>query len=241
MPDPSPAPAVPLLRRLADLAGPPVPLDRREIRVLALLALVALSQGWAGNVLTHTLASTRETFELTDQGMFDIQAAVRALALFGLAFSWWADHRGRRGPLLLAFALLPIANLATAFSGSLAWFAATQSVVRIGTVALGALALVVLAEEVNPKIRGYAAGVFSLFLSMGTGWGLILSRALDSGGETWRWLFGFSGVSLIVFPLLAVHLRESRAFRPGTPRPPLSAVLRGGLARYFIPIALLSF
>ena len=53
--------------------------------VLALLALVALSQGWAGNVLTHTLASTRETFDLSDQGMFDVQAVVRAAAFLGLA------------------------------------------------------------------------------------------------------------------------------------------------------------
>jgi MFS family permease len=76
---------------------------------------------------------------------------------------------------------------------------------------------------------------------MGTGWGLLLSSIAERGDEAWRWLFGLSSVSLVVFPLLALHLKESRAFRKGTPRPPLAAVLRKGLARYFWPMALLSF
>jgi len=226
-----------LLRHLA----PPEPLGWREIKILILLGLVAFSQGWAGNVLTHTLAFTRVTYGLSDAGIADVQAIVRTVALLALAFSWWSDHRGRRGPLLLAFSVMPVANLLTVFADSLAAFAAWQSITRIGTVALGALALVVLAEEIEPKARGYAAAVFALFLSMGTGWGLLLSSIAERGDEAWRWLFGLSSVSLLVFPLLALHLKESRAFRRGTPRPPLAAVLRRGLARYFWPMALLSF
>lgn len=220
---------------------PPVPLDRREIKILILLGLVAFSQGWAGNVLTHTLAFTRVTFGLSDARIADVQAIVRGVALLALVFSWWSDHRGRRGPLLVAFVILPVANLFTVLSDSLATFAGWQSITRIGTVALGALALVVLAEEIEPEVRGYAAAVFALFLSMGTGWGLLLSSIAERGDEAWRWLFGLSSVTLLVFPFLAVHLKESRAFRPGTPRPPLGAVLHRGLARFFWPMALLSF
>jgi hypothetical protein len=55
------------LRHLA----PPLPLARREIKILILLGLVAFSQGWAGNVLTHTLAFTRVTYDLSDAGIAD--------------------------------------------------------------------------------------------------------------------------------------------------------------------------
>ncbi len=127
----SPRPTARLLKPLA----PPVPLTRREIGILALLAAAAFSQGWASNVFTHTLAYTRVTFGLSDQGIADIEAVVRATALLALLLSWWADRHGRRGPLLLAFLLIPAANLATAFAPSLPVFAALQGVARIGTIA----------------------------------------------------------------------------------------------------------
>ena len=98
-----------------DHLKPPVPLERREIRVLALLAIVALAQGWTGAVITHTLAFTRVTFDLSDSRISDILALTRAVALGALVFSWWGDNHGRRGPLLLAFFLVPTANLMTAF------------------------------------------------------------------------------------------------------------------------------
>ena len=228
---------VPLLEHLR----PPEPLSRRELGVLALLATIAFGQGWAGNVLTHTLPFTREGFGLSDQGIADVQAIVRSVALLALVFSWWGDNRGRRGPLLFAFFLLPAANLATAFAPNLTTFATFQGVARIGTIAIGSLALVVLAEEMNPTVRGYAAAVYALFLSMGTGFGLLISPLGDTGDDGWRLLFGVGTVPLLVLPVLMLRLRESRAFRPGRPRPSIGALLRSGTARYFWALAGLSF
>jgi len=237
---PSSQPARRRFRGALGSLAPPVPLRRTEIGVLALLAAAAFSQGWTSNVFTHTLAYTRETFGLTDQRIADVEAVVRATALVALALSWWADRRGRRGPLLLAFAILPAANLATAFAPSLAVFAGLQGVARIGTIALGALGLLVIAEEVNPAVRGYASGIFALGLSMGTGFGLIITPAAQASDEAWRALFGISALPLLLLPVLAFRLRESRAFRPGT-HAPLGAALQGALARRFWPMAGLSF
>lgn len=226
--------------RLLGPLAPPVPLGRREVGILALLGVAAFSQGWAANVFTHTLAYTRVTFGLSDQGIADVEAVVRAVALVALAFAWWADHHGRRGPLLLAFLLIPAANLATAFAPSLPVFAALQGVGRIGTIALGALGLVMVAEEANPQVRGYASAIFALGLSMGTGFGLLVTPVAQTGAEAWRILFAVSSAPLLLLPVLARRLHESRAFRPGT-RARLSLALRGGLARYFWPMAGLSF
>jgi MFS family permease len=220
---------------------PPARLESREVRVLALLSVVAFAQGWAGNVLTHTLAFTRVTFGLSDRGIADVEAVVRGVALLALFLSWWSDHHGRRAPLLAAFVMLPAANLVTAFMPSLQAFAAAQAVARIGTMALGALALVVLAEEVAPAVRGYASALFVLFLSMGTGFGLLVSPIADISPEAWRILFGLSALPLAVFPFLAFRLRESRLFEPPERRPPLAAVLRPGVAGHFWPMAGLSF
>ena len=205
-----------------------------------MLAAAAFSQGWAANVFTHTLAYTRETFGLTDQGIADVEAVVRATALLALLLSWWADRRGRRAPLLIAFALIPTANLMTAFAPSLPVFAALQGVARIGTIALGALGLLLIAEEVNPAVRGYAAGIFAMGLSMGTGFGLIVTPQAQASDEAWRWLFGASALPLLLLPVLYLRLRESRAFRPGT-HASLGAALQAGRAARFWPMAGLSF
>jgi MFS family permease len=235
-------PAPPRRRLSAPLARltPPAPLTRAETGLLVLLAAVAFSQGWTGNVFTHTLAYTRVTFGLSDQHIADVEAVIRATALLALMLSWWADHRGRRGPLLLAFFILPAANLATAFAPSLPVLAALQGAARIGTIALSALALLVIAEEVNPKVRGYASAMYALGLSMGTGFGLLVTPVAQRGPQVWRILFAVSGLPLLLLPVLIRRLHESRAFHPGT-RAPLGAALRGGLARHFWPMAGLSF
>ncbi|NQV07516.1 MFS transporter [bacterium] len=231
----------PLTVSLLDVVKPPERLSKREIRVLALLAIVAFSQGWAGNVLTHTLALTRETFGLSDGGVAGLQATVRAVALLALVFSWWGDRHGRRKPLLLAFFVIPAANIVTAIAPSLTAFTLSQATARIGTIALSALALVVLAEEIGPAVRAYAAGIFALFLSMGTGFSLIVSRFGDLSPEAWRWLFAASGIPLMVLPFLVINISESRAFEKDAERPPLRSVITGPTAKFFWAIAGLSF
>jgi MFS family permease len=219
---------------------PPVPLERREIGILALFAVIALTQGWTGAQITHTLPFVKEAFDLSDRQVFDVLAIVRAVALLALFFSWWGDKVGRRTPLLIAFVLLPAANLATAFAPSLFAYTTLQSVARIGTIALGSLAAVMLAEELNPLLRGYGLGVAALFASLGTGLGLLLRFIGDLSDDGWRILLALSSLPLLVFPLLLGRLRESRAYRPTGRRPPLRAVLEGGLARYFWPMAVVS-
>jgi len=237
---PSPPPARRRLGGAFASLAPPVPLRRREVAVLALLGAAAFSQGWSSNVFTATLAHTRVTFGLSDQGIALVEVVVRATALTALALSWWADRRGRRGPLLAAFAILPLANLATAFAPNLAAFAGLQGVARVGTIALGALGLLIIAEEVNPAGRGYASATYALGLSMGTGFGWLLAPLAERSAEAWRLLFAAGALPVVLVPLLALRLRESRAFRPGT-RAPLAVALGRGLRRRFWPMAGLSF
>lgn len=215
-------------------------ITRREAVILGLFAVVALSQGWAGTVVTHTLPFVQEDLRLSDAEIFDLMAIIRGASLLALGLSWWSDHHGRRRPLLIAFAILTSANLVTALVPGTASFTITQAVARIGAVAVGSLALVVLAEEIGPRIRGYAIGLYALFGSVGTGLGLLL-RPFGAGGDDWRILFGLSALPLLVLPFLTRRIKESRAFIRASERPPLAAVFRRGHAARFWPMALLSF
>lgn len=209
--------------------------------MLGLFALVALTQGWAGAAITHALPFAQEDFGWSDARVFDALATVRAISLLALALSWYGDHRGRRRPLLVAFVLLPLGNLATAIFADPVAFTALQSVARIGTIALGSLAIVVLAEEIDPGVRSYAIGIYALFGSLGTGLGLLLRPLGEGGTDTWRVLFVMSAAPLLAAPFLAGRLRESRVYVQRTMRPRLGAVLRPPHGARFWPMAGLSF
>jgi MFS family permease len=223
--------------RIRNALRPPVPLDRREIGLLALFAVLAFTQGWSGAQITHALPFVRDDFGLSDREVFDLLSIVRAISLTALLFSWWGDRGGRRTPLLVAFAALPVFNLITTFVPSTPWFIAAQAGARVGNIALGSLVIVVLAEEINPRARGYGLGVAALFASAGTGFGLLLRFLGEQSDESWRLLFVISSAPLLAFPLVWRRLAESRAYRTPVRRPPLREALRGGLARYFWPMA----
>ena len=219
---------------------PPVPLERREIGILALFAIVALTQGWSGAVITHALPFAQKDFGWSDAQVFDVLALVRLVSLVALAFSWFGDTRGRRVPLLLAFVLLPLANLLTALVGDPAGFTGLQSVARIGAIAIGALAIVVLAEEVSPAVRGYSIGIYALFGSLGTGIGLLVRPLAEGPDDGWRLLFALSAIPLVAAPFLIRRLGESRAYEQPETRPPLTSVLTKHADRFW-PMAGLAF
>ena len=232
--------SLPDLRIRATLS-PPKSISRREVVILGLFAIIALTQGWSGAAITHALPFTQKDFGWSDARVFDILATVRAFSLLALALSWYGDHRGRRRPLLIAFVLLPLGNLATAIFAEPAFFTGAQSIARVGTIALGSLAVVVLAEEVKPGIRSYAIGIYALFGSMGTGLGLLLRPLAANGVDSWRPIFALSSIPLLAAPFLILRIGESRAYVQRASRPGLSAVLRAPHGRRFWPMAALAF
>jgi len=227
--------------RLRRTLSPPEPISRREFVILGLFAIIALTQGWSGAALTHALPFAQEAFGWSDARVFDVLATVRAASLLALALSWYGDHRGRRRPLLIAFVLLPLGNLATALFADPVSFIGLQSLARIGTIALGSLAIVVLAEEIKPEIRSYSIGIYAMFGSIGTGLGLLLRPIAATGTDHWRLIFAFSALPLLAAPFLAMRIGESRAYVARTVRPRIGAVLQAPHGRRFWPMAGLAF
>jgi len=209
-------------------------------RITFLLGIVAFVAGYAGAQMAHTLPFARLSLDLTEGQMSLLFAIVRAVSLLGVAFSIVADRRGRRTPLLAAFALISAASLLTAFVPTTAVYAASQSLVRIGVVAIAALGLVLLSEELSPPVRGYGIGLYGLAGSLGVGTGLLLLPIAERAPDAWRILFALAGVGLLALPMLMRFIPESRAFRPG-PTIPFFKALNLGLGKHFWPLAGISF
>ncbi|MDJ0790272.1 MAG: MFS transporter [Acidimicrobiia bacterium] len=214
--------------------------NAQDRRILFLASIIGFVAGYAGSQMPHTLPFARTALELTEGQMSGVFAAVRAVSLLGVLFAIPADTNGRRRPILAAYVLMLIASLGTALLPSAVAYTATQSLVRVSVVALAALMLVMVAEEVQPSIRGLALGIFGLAGSLGVGTGLVLLPLAESNENAWRVLFGLAALGLLAVPLLSRFLPESRAFVPA-PRIPFVKALRMGLSKHFWPLAVTSF
>ncbi|MEN8233552.1 MAG: MFS transporter [Actinomycetota bacterium] len=225
------------LPRILNPTEPFAPTDRRIVFLLGIVAFVA---GYGGAQMAHTLPFARLSLELSEGNMSMVFAIVRAVSLIGVAFSIVADRRGRKDPLIAAFALLALGSLMTAFIPSIGVYVASQAIVRVAVVAIAALGMVLLAEELSPNIRAYGMGLYGLSGSLGVGTGLLLLPIAERADTGWRILFALTGLGLLALPLLVRFLPESRAFRPGKPIS-FFAALKMGLGKHFWPLAGVSF
>jgi MFS family permease len=204
------------------------------------MSIVGFITGYAGSQMSHTLPFARLTLDLTEGQMSLVFAIVRAASLLGILFAIAADRKGRRKPLLGAFVLIGFGSLATAFIPSVPAFVISQSVVRIGIVAVAGLSIVYIAEELRAGVRAFGIGVYGLAGSMGVGLGLLLLPVAEANENAWKILFGIATLGLLAFPLLNKFLPESKAFVETTPISFIKA-LSLGLSRHFWPLAGVSF
>jgi AAHS family benzoate transporter-like MFS transporter len=209
-------------------------------RILFLSSIIGFVAGYAGSQMPHTLPFARTALELSEGNMSAVFAGVRAVSLLGVLFSMAADTGGRKRPILAAYSVLLIASLGTALIPSVAAYVATQAIVRVAVVAIAALMLVLIAEELQPGVRALGIGFFGLAGSLGVGLGLLLLPIAESNDSAWRVLFALSGLGLLFVPLLMKYLPESRAFIPA-PRVPFIKALGMGLSKHFWPLAGISF
>jgi len=201
-------------------------LSSPAVRALALAGLAAFFVSFDSAVLVLALPAISADFRTPVAGVDRLGSALALGTLAALPIAMQADRLGRRRLLVLAEAGFSLANLASAWSPSLGWLAASRVVaVCFETVAAGtATALVV--EEVAPGRRGMAVAAITVAAGAGTGLTTLLYPVL---APNWRALYLIGGSGLVGAAVLAALLRESRAWTAsvaaGVPRLPLRMLL----------------
>ena len=227
--------------RLVRFMTPVRGFTRADRRLLTLMYLTGVVQGYAQTQAVNTLPFSRLTFGLSEADMSEILAIARIGALLAIAFSTVGDRIGRRLPFLMAFLMLFIATGATAFAPNPTVYTVLQGFTRMGAAAVGTLAVVLLAEQLGPENRAWGLSVYAAAVSFGSGLGLVALPIARAGDSSWRILFGMSLVGLLLYPLLNSKLPESKAFV--TPEKKVSpfAALVGAQAGVFWLLAAFSF
>lgn len=199
-------------------------LDARQRRLLWLLAVACFSEGYDFALLTVALPDVRHTFHL-DHATADLWVALLYLgALPALIWGRRADRHGRRGVLLVAVAGYVVAAAVTAASPTIEFYVACQFVARCFIATQVAVAWTMAAEDLPAERRGVGFGVLALASALGTGTCSILKALVISPLDaSWRWLYVFALVFLVVVAFLRRELPESERFlaveRAAAPQP----------------------
>lgn len=202
-------------------------------RWLLLMWVVGALQGFAQAPLSTLVPYTRVTLGLSAGAMSLVLAVTRLASLGSIGFSWWADRSGRRRPFLGAYLVLAVASGLTALSVTPLQFTLTQALARVGTTAVGTLAVVLITEGLDRRVRAFAVGLYAAAASLGAGIGQLMLPIADARPEGWRFAFALPLVGLLAVPWLR-SIRESPLVDPSNRvAVPLSSLLVGLHRRRF--------
>jgi len=147
------------------------------------------------------------------EGTFGIAVAIIKLATLGsLPVLRLADRIGRRRMLIISLVAFTIATGATSLAGSLLVFVGCQIVARVFLTTEGALASLVVAEEVRPDRRGRALSLMGLMAQAGGGLVAIVVGVFRDNPLGWRLFYVIALAPLAVVAILRRNLHETKAF-----------------------------
>jgi len=185
-------------------------MDRRIVFVIWIAGVV---QGFAQSQASATLPFTRVGLGLSEGEMSLLLGLARMAAFAALPLGWLGDHKGRRRPFLVAMTLIVGGGTLAGLAFDAWQFGVFQAILRTGTAAASAFAVVILAETVTPTIRAYAISFYGAAVSFGSGMALMTLPLADGEGASWRIPYLLTSLGLLLIPLLVRRVPQSHVYQ----------------------------
>jgi putative MFS transporter len=174
--------ATPFLGRAPDLT-------RRQWRVLGLVATASLFDQYDLYLFSLTLKQIQAGLAIPEEQLGYLGSIVRFGALPAFFVALFADRIGRRRVLLGTIIAYTLLTGATAFSPNPETFVVLQFLARTFAVAEVLLAIVVIAEEFDPEVRGWGIGALAAIQACGAGLAALLFALIGGFEQGWRVLY----------------------------------------------------
>jgi EmrB/QacA subfamily drug resistance transporter len=162
-------------------------------------------------VVTTALPSIRVDLGASiEQLGWTVNAYTLAFAVLLLPAAALGDRLGRRRIFVAGLTLFTLASAAAALAPSTSVLIAARAVQGAGAAAVMPLSLTLLSEAFPAGKRGLALGIWSGVSGLGVALGPLAGGAVVEG-ISWHWIFWINvPVGLVLVPLAALRLTESR-------------------------------
>jgi EmrB/QacA subfamily drug resistance transporter len=152
----------------------------------------------------HDLGASIQALEWT------VNAYVLSYAVFLLTGAALGDRFGRRRMFIAGIALFTFSSAAAALAPTSGILIAARATQGLGAAVVTPLTLTLLAEAFPPQRRGVAIGVWSGISGIAVALGPLVGGAVVQAAS-WQWIFWINvPIGLVLAPLAAARLGESR-------------------------------
>lgn len=185
-------------------------------------------------VVSIALPSIRRDLGASIQSLeWTVNAYVLAYAVLLLTGAALGDRFGRRRVFLAGLALFTAASAAAALAPTTGLLVLARALQGSGAAVVTPLTLTLLADAFPAERRGLALGVWAGVSGVAVAMGPLVGGAVVQG-ISWHWIFWLNvPIGLVVLPLAARHLKESRGPYGSLDLPGLALVSTGAFAAVF--------
>ncbi len=191
---------------------PPVPVPRRQETVLLLVGATYYFSGYDLYVGALALPQIQHSLGIAENAIGPTLSWFRLAALPALLIAVSADVLGRRRALLFTGFFAVIMTVGSAFAQTRGDFIGLQTLARVFTYSEEILCVVIIAEEIDERVRGWASGILATIGASGAGLAIVLFAAVNVLPFGWRAMYAVGGAALLSLALSRRWLRETRRF-----------------------------
>lgn len=207
---------------------------RRQWRVFFIATTAGFFDQYDRALVSLALKQIQQGLHVAEARLGAMLSAIRFGYALSLLITPLADVFGRRRLLLYTIVGYTIFTALSAIAPGERSFVAFQVLARAFTGAEAAVALVILAEEVDAAHRGWAIGLLGAISSVGYGIAALVFALVNVIPYGWRGMYAIAVIPLVVIIPLRRILPESRRFeieaqageRPTRPWEPFGELFR---------------
>ena len=188
------------------------PLEDRHIKLLGVVSLALLFEGYDLSIITSALKHIAEGVGMDEDKMGGLLGLVRIGGLPALAVVPVADRIGRRPVFLATVVGFSVGTFLTALAQTPAHFVAAQMFTRTFLLAGVAIGMVLIAEEFPAEHRGWGIGMTAALAAFGHGLGALGFAFIDLLPFGWRSLYAMGILPVLLIPMFRRNLPETGRF-----------------------------
>jgi len=184
----------------------------RQWRVFVIATTAGFFDNYDRALLSLALKQIQKGLRISEAALGTVLSVIRLGYVLSLCITPLADVFGRRRLLLYTVIAYTVFTGLSAVAPNAQVFTLWQMLARAFAGAEGTVALVILSEEVDAGVRGWAIGLLCALVSGGFGLAALAFAGVNVMPYGWRGLYALALIPLVLVMPLRRVLPESRRF-----------------------------